>query len=152
MLIGDTTALAVADVAELGEQQRLELKGKAEPVAARLVTGLLAEALARAGDGSAEGTDPWPRCRALRTHDCAGRSLPAAPESVLIVAPPGVGKSRLLREVASIAGVAAETAVWRTRARHGDGTVRRHRGLVGFRDRRRRSVALAPCAGPGWTA
>ena len=43
MLIGETTALAVADVAELGPVQPLELKGKAEPTQARVVTGVRAE-------------------------------------------------------------------------------------------------------------
>ncbi len=43
VLIGEVTALAVADVADLGEQQRLELKGKAERVVAYLVSGLRPE-------------------------------------------------------------------------------------------------------------
>ncbi len=43
VLVGETTALAVAEVAELGEATSLELKGKAEPTNARLVIGLRAE-------------------------------------------------------------------------------------------------------------
>lgn len=94
VLLGELTALAVEEAIELADAEPVTLKGKAEPVRAReargvrplpsrdeAMRGLRAPILGRDGELA--------RLEGLT----AGR--------ITIVAPPGVGKSRLLAELAS---------------------------------------------------
>ena len=94
VLLGELTALAVEEAIDLSDAEPVALKGKAEPVRAReargirplpsrdeAMRGLRAPILGRAGELA--------RLEVVRT----GR--------VTIIAPPGVGKSRLLTELAA---------------------------------------------------
>jgi class 3 adenylate cyclase/tetratricopeptide (TPR) repeat protein len=120
VLIGDTTALAVADVVELEAVAPLELKGKAEPVSARLVSGFRPEPSREEAMGALRAPTLG-RARELAALEQAHRrAAGGGVERWLIVAPPGVGKSRLLRELDTrLAGRGAgpATVVWRARAR-----------------------------------
>lgn len=94
VLLGELTALAVEEAIDLADPEPVTLKGKADPVRARearairplpsrdeAMRGLRAPILGRAGE-----------LARLEAMD-AGR--------ITIIAPPGVGKSRLLAELAS---------------------------------------------------
>ncbi len=123
VLIGEASALAVADVAEMESVPPLELKGKAEPTAARLVIGMRPEASREQAMGALR-SPTLGRERELQllesTHE---RAAAGNVERLLIVAPPGVGKSRLLREVAERVGghtsgdSPGASVIWRSRAR-----------------------------------
>jgi class 3 adenylate cyclase/tetratricopeptide (TPR) repeat protein len=116
VLVGETTALSVADAIELEDTGRLDLKGKAEPVRAWAAVGVLPS---RSRDQAMGGlrAPMLGRDRELAwlqegfRRAGAGRS-----ERRLVVAPPGVGKSRLLSEFGS-ACEAAGAPVWRVRLR-----------------------------------
>jgi class 3 adenylate cyclase/tetratricopeptide (TPR) repeat protein len=119
VLVGDTTSLAVADVAELGEQISLELKGKAEPTLARLVTGFRSEPSREQAMGALKAPTVGRDQELSDLRAGIERARAGGVERWLIVAPPGVGKSRLLRELAAVAGADANVVVWRSRARPG---------------------------------
>jgi class 3 adenylate cyclase/tetratricopeptide (TPR) repeat protein len=99
--VGEATALAVADAIELERLRPLELKGKSEPVPAWRAVGVHAERSRERALG---------RLRAPtlgRDDDVARlRSLVGSTARVTVIAPPGVGKTRLLDELAAAAGVA----------------------------------------------
>ena len=116
VLIGESTALAVADVAELGEAQRLELKGKAGSVLARLVSGLLSEPSRERAMGDLRA----PTVGRATELDALATALESARAGKvgrwLIIAPPGVGKSRLMRDMAQTAEARGGVVVWRARS------------------------------------
>src|SRR5215210_2861163 len=99
VLVGETTALAVAAAVELEEARALELKGKAEPVLARSALSIRSEPSRDAAMGAL-------RAPLLGREAELGRLLAeterARRESrrLLVVAPPGVGKTRLVDEFA----------------------------------------------------
>ena len=119
VLIGGSAALAVAGVADLGEQQLLELKGKAEPVAARLVTGVRPEPSRELAMGALRAPTVGRAAELAELATALERVRGGSVERWLVVAPPGVGKSRLLREAGDMAGAKADVAIWRARARPG---------------------------------
>ena len=114
--IGEATALAVADVAELESVGGLELKGKAEPTSAWTITGMRAEASREQAMGALRAPTLGRATELAALSEAAQRVAGGAVERWLIVAPPGVGKSRLLREFAGVVEVGGGL-VWRTRAR-----------------------------------
>ena len=101
VVAGEVTALAIAEVAELDPLPPLELKGKAEPFRAALV-------------GALHGERSRDRVLGLMQAPTLGRdrelerlaTLVGRTARLTIVAPPGVGKSRLLRELAAAASAA----------------------------------------------
>src|SRR5947199_5864409 len=102
VLIGVETVRLVRDAVELGEERRLELKGKSEPVAAYPLVAALGE-LSRRSDVPIVGRererrsldDAWERVRSER-----------ACHLFTILGAAGVGKSRLTAEfVASLDGL-----------------------------------------------
>jgi class 3 adenylate cyclase/tetratricopeptide (TPR) repeat protein len=96
VIAGEVTALAIAEVAELEPLPPLELKGKEEPFRAVQVVALY-------GERSRERALGLMRAKMLgRDRELAQlRSLVGQTTRLTIVAPPGVGKSRLLREFAA---------------------------------------------------
>src|SRR3954447_23847036 len=119
VLMGETTALAVADVADLGERVSLELKGKAEATAARLVTGFLPEPSREQAMGALRAPTVGRERETADLLDAIERARGGGVGRWLVVAPPGVGKSRLLREVAEVATARKDVSVWRSRSRPG---------------------------------
>ncbi len=118
VFVGEATALAVADVADLESAGGLELKGKAEPVPAWVVRGVRAEASRERAMGALRAPTLG---RESELTSLAGAWQRAANEGVerwLIAAPPGVGKSRLLRQLADdLAAADPDVLIWRTRCR-----------------------------------
>jgi hypothetical protein len=99
--VGEATALAVADIADLDSAGELELKGKAEPVPAWVVLGVRAEASRERAMGALRAPTMG-RADELAALTAAWQRVAAndGVERWLIAAPPGVGKSRVLRQLA----------------------------------------------------
>lgn len=95
VVVGEVTALAVGEAVELEPVGPLELKGKAEPVHAWRVVGFRAERSREAALGDL-------RAPMVGRDDELGRLRAGLGTTglELVVAPPGVGKSRLLNELA----------------------------------------------------
>jgi class 3 adenylate cyclase/predicted ATPase len=92
VLVGGETALAVEAAIELDAPVELELKGKAEPVRARRAAGVRPESSREQAMGNL-------RAPLLgRTGELG--TLAAATARVVVVAPPGAGKTRLVDEFA----------------------------------------------------
>ncbi|HYI22032.1 MAG TPA: adenylate/guanylate cyclase domain-containing protein, partial [Candidatus Limnocylindrales bacterium] len=123
VLIGEASALAVADVAEMEFVQPLELKGKAEPTAARLVIGMKPAASREQAMGALRAPMLGRESELELLSHAHERATSGNVERLLIVAPPGVGKSRLLREIAEriaeqpTGSGAGASVIWRSRAR-----------------------------------
>ncbi len=119
VLLSEFTALAVAEVIDLGPPAEIEVKGKAQPVRTRVALGGLASRSREAAMGALRAptlgrdTELDSLAAALARTTAQGTS-----ERWLIVAPPGTGKTRLLDELA--ARSAAEVVVRRTRFRADD--------------------------------
>jgi hypothetical protein len=107
--IGEATALAVADAIELERLPPLDLKGKSEPVPAWRATGVYAERSRERALGGLQAPTLGRDGEVARLCSLVGSTA-----RVTVVAPPGVGKTRLLDELA--AG-AAGAAVLRARLR-----------------------------------
>ncbi|HEY8107902.1 MAG TPA: adenylate/guanylate cyclase domain-containing protein [Gaiellaceae bacterium] len=96
--VGEATALAVADAIELERLSPLELKGKSEPVPAWRATGVHAERSRERALGGLHAPTLG------RDEEVARlRSLVGSTGRVTVIAPPGVGKTRLLDELAAAA-------------------------------------------------
>ncbi len=100
VLASESTVLAAAATIEFAEPRALELKGKAEPVLARRAVAGRAEPSRDAAMGSLRapllGRDDW-----LARLSAEIELAATEPRQLLIVAAPGVGKSRLVDEIAS---------------------------------------------------
>ncbi len=102
VLVGAATVRLVRDAVELGEERRLELKGKSEPVAAYALQAVVGEAQRRS-DVPIVG-----RVRERRALDDAWERVRSESSCHLftVLGPAGVGKSRLVAEfIASLDGV-----------------------------------------------
>ena len=104
VVVGEVTALAVGEAVELEPVGPLELKGKAEPVRAWRVVGFRAERSREAALGDLRAPMIGRDAELARLRGGIGTT-----RLELVVAPPGVGKSRLLTELA--AGLSASGAV-----------------------------------------
>ena len=100
VLLGETAALAVAAAVDLDEPQALELKGKSEPVLARRAVSVRPEHSRDAAMGSLRAP-LLGRERDLSVLLGEAERARTQPRRVLVVAPPGVGKTRLVDEVAA---------------------------------------------------
>jgi len=107
--VGEATALAVADAIELERLPPFDLKGKAEPVPAWRAVGIHAERSRERALGALRAPTLGRGNELKRLGALVGST-----GRVTIVAPPGVGKTRLLDELAA---AAAGVAVLRARLR-----------------------------------
>ena len=114
VLVGDGTALAVAESIALDAPRELELKGKSESVRAwRAVTPLAQRSRERAM-GRLKAPLLGRAAETARLGAALAEARAGGGRAVLVVAPPGVGKTRLVEEVAGAAR-AEGTPVWRAR-------------------------------------
>ena len=120
LLVGESTALAIAEIAELGEPISLKLKGKRKKTVARTVVGLLAQPSREQAMGALRAPTVG-RGQELTMLEVAleRATTSQTSERWVIVAPPGVGKSRLLRELAVNAEANPDVVTWRARSRPG---------------------------------
>ena len=109
VLVGELTALAVGEAIELAEPESIELKGKADAVRAATVLGLRPEPSRDAMLGALRAP-LLGRAQELERLEAMGGGR------VTIIAPPGVGKSRLVAELARRAEARGER-VLRARVR-----------------------------------
>ncbi|HEY7936218.1 MAG TPA: adenylate/guanylate cyclase domain-containing protein [Candidatus Limnocylindrales bacterium] len=119
ILVGEETALAVTEAIELGVALSLVLKGKAEPVRARQVSGVRPVRSRELAMGAlhAPTIGRTAELAALRGWlvEARGRHMPLR---VLVLAPPGVGKSRLVDALsAEVRAQGPATIVYRIRLR-----------------------------------
>jgi class 3 adenylate cyclase len=118
VLVGADTSLAVADSTELERVEPLSLKGKAEPVPAWLVSTMHPEPSREQAMGSLRAPTLGRESELGELAAAYRRVAGGGVERWLVVAPPGVGKSRLLRELTDrLAGARPAPLVLRTRAK-----------------------------------
>jgi adenylate cyclase len=100
VMLSDATATLVEHAAELGPHELVRIKGSAEPVSARRLRGMGAR---RSPRGRRESTlmgrdGELARAASIIEAAAAGRGA-----VIGVVGPPGIGKSRMCREVARVA-------------------------------------------------
>ena len=100
VMLSDSTAQLVGRAAILGEPERVAIKGADAPVPARRLLGVASE---RERTGPAQSTLVG---RGLELHTVTGlleRAIAGRGSVVGVVGPPGIGKSRLVREALEVA-------------------------------------------------
>ncbi|HTS14528.1 MAG TPA: adenylate/guanylate cyclase domain-containing protein, partial [Candidatus Sulfotelmatobacter sp.] len=146
VLVGEATQLAVAEAIELTAVAPLPLKGKASPVRSWRVVGMRAHRSRELAMGALRAPTigrqaDLARLQAGLRDALTGRRT----ERVLVVAPPGVGKTRLLDEFAAAAEPG--TRLWRVRLRPEPGAA--YEPLRGLFDTARDGADTTPSALPG---
>jgi class 3 adenylate cyclase len=100
VMLSESTARLVEGVATLGESETLRVKGADEPVAAQRLLGIGERH--RAG-GRAESSLVGRRWELSAVEGLLDRAIDGHGAVVGVVGSPGIGKSRLVREVAAVA-------------------------------------------------
>ncbi len=95
VLVGDVTRRAAGDLFAWGEEQRLELKGKAEPVSAFEVIGERRDAPSASAPTPMVGRE----LEFERAATTAERALAGEGGILVVLGDPGIGKSRLVEEL-----------------------------------------------------
>jgi serine/threonine protein kinase/class 3 adenylate cyclase len=101
VMLSASTARLVDGTATLGEPEMVRIKGVEEPVAARRLLGM---AERDGGVGRAESNLVGRRWEMFAVEGLLDRAIDGHGAVVDVVGPPGIGKSRLVREVVAIAG------------------------------------------------
>ena len=101
VILSASTARLVDGAVALGEPEMVQIKGANEPVEAYL---LLSIGEKRRGVGRAESTLVGRRWEMSAVDDLLQRAIEGHGAVVGVVGPPGIGKSRLVREVSAMAG------------------------------------------------
>jgi class 3 adenylate cyclase len=100
VMLTPSTAQLVGGVAVLGEPEMVRIKGAEEPVAAHRLLGIGER---HPGVGRAESTLVGRRWEMSAVQGLLDRSIEGRGALVGVVGSPGIGKSRLVREVAAMA-------------------------------------------------
>jgi adenylate cyclase len=101
VMLSESTGRLVEDAVVLAEPEMVRIKGADEPVAAQRLLGMEEQ---RRSAGRAESTLVGRRWEISAVGGVLDRAIDGHGAVVDVVGPPGIGKSRLVREVASIAG------------------------------------------------
>jgi adenylate cyclase len=101
VMLSASTARLVENSAVLGEPEIVQIKGAGEPVAAQRLLGMEER---RRAVGRVESNLVGRRWELSAVEGLLDRAVDGHGAVVGVVGPPGVGKSRLMREVAAIAG------------------------------------------------
>ena len=115
MLVGEVTALAVAGAVQLDPPTALVLKGKAEPVRASRAVAVRSEPSRELAMGRLRAPIQGRVTELAALRSAAERAAAGAAPRVLILAPPGVGKTRLVEEFAATLEPASGWSVQRVR-------------------------------------
>jgi len=99
VMITDSTARLVDTIAMLGEPELVDIKGASQPVPARRLLGMAIGRRSRSAETSFVGRQP--EMDALR--NALDGSVRGNGRVVGVVGPPGIGKSRVVREITSLA-------------------------------------------------
>jgi class 3 adenylate cyclase/tetratricopeptide (TPR) repeat protein len=99
ILVGAVTQRGIRDVFAWGDERRLELKGKAEPVSAFEVVGVRDRTDRRRNDRGAPAPLVGRGDELARATALARRALGGRGGLLLVLGEPGIGKSRLVDEV-----------------------------------------------------
>ena len=124
VLLGETTALAVAETIELEPVTAITVKGRSEPVRVALAIGPRAVRSREAAMGGLRAPTLGRASELERLVAAAAATRAGGTnETWIVVAPPGVGKSRLLGDLATRLGSAppGDGGVVGARFRAGDG-------------------------------
>ncbi len=100
VMLSASTARLVEDIAELGESELVQIKGAAEPVAARRLLGVAAQRQPTGVPESALVGRQWELAAIAAMLD---RSIAGRGSVVGVAGPAGIGKTRLAREVIQLA-------------------------------------------------
>ncbi len=100
VMLSASTARLVSHTAALGEPETVRIKGADEPVAARRLLGMAEQ---RRSAGRAELNLVGRRWELSAVEGLLDRAIEGHGAVVGVVGPPGIGKSRLVREVAAMA-------------------------------------------------
>jgi class 3 adenylate cyclase len=100
-MLSASTARLVESAAVLGEPELVQIKGADEPVLARRLLGIGER---HRTDGRAESTLVGRHWEMSAVEGVLDRAVDGNGAVVGVVGPPGIGKSRLVREVAALAG------------------------------------------------
>src|SRR5918995_616849 len=100
VLLGELTALAVTETIQFEAVGALQLRGKAVPVRAFRAIGVRAEPSREHALGRLQASTIGRKQELRRLGAALARAFRGQPERWVILAPPGVGKSRLLEEFA----------------------------------------------------
>ncbi|HEY6575929.1 MAG TPA: adenylate/guanylate cyclase domain-containing protein, partial [Mycobacterium sp.] len=100
VMLSASTARMVAGVASLGEPERVRIKGTDQPVAAQQLVGVFDRDRPVAGAESALVGRRW---EMAAVEGLLERAIEGHGAVVTVVGPPGIGKSRLVREVTALA-------------------------------------------------
>jgi class 3 adenylate cyclase/tetratricopeptide (TPR) repeat protein len=98
VVVGEVTALAAADAVEFEAPASIALKGKRDPVAASVVVGFHPEPSREHALGGLRA----PMLGRAEELELLVRAAGSGPRRLLVIAPPGVGKSRLLAELGAV--------------------------------------------------
>jgi class 3 adenylate cyclase len=100
VMLSESTARLVEDTARLGEPELVHIKGRTEPLSARQLLAITSDHAVRRADAPLVGRQ-WERAA---VEGILERSIGGRGGVVGVVGPAGIGKSRLAREVAAMAG------------------------------------------------
>ena len=100
-MLSASTARLVGGAARLGERELMRIKGAESPVPAYRLLGMADEPT---GAGHSESDLVGRRWEMSAVEGLLGRAIEGHGAVVGVAGPPGIGKSRLVREVARIAG------------------------------------------------
>ena len=107
VLVGDVTRRAAGELFAWGQEQRLELKGKGEPVSAFEVTGERRDAPSASASTPMVGRE----LEFERAATTADRALAGGGGLLVVLGDPGIGKSRLVEELRD--HVSGSAVTWR---------------------------------------
>ncbi|WP_445170522.1 adenylate/guanylate cyclase domain-containing protein [Mycolicibacterium sp. Dal123E01] len=109
VMLSESTAQLVEDLVMLGEQQRVTVKGAERPVTVRQLVGIAA----RSGRlGRIESTLVGRHAEMTAVQSALDSAIAGRGGVLNIVAPPGIGKSRVAREAAALAAGHDAGVVW----------------------------------------
>jgi putative protein kinase ArgK-like GTPase of G3E family len=100
-MLSASTARLVDDFTALGEPELVQIKGADKPVAVQRLLGMAEQ---RRSVGRAESNLVGRRRELSAVESLLNRAVDGHGAVVGVVGPPGIGKSRVVREVSALAG------------------------------------------------